>query len=96
VADLTDPRSIPQELMAIVPFLPSVPVRPLIQASQEPWSMWDNLERYPWVLPPYRYGSAEDLMAVIDDQVIRPAEEAVARQRAPHVRSEVSVVASKG
>lgn len=83
VADLSDPRSIPQELMAIVPILPSVPVVPVIEASQDPWAMFGSLRRYPWVLEPYRYGSGEALVADIDEQVIAPAERAVAQARPP-------------
>jgi len=57
IADLTHPRSIPQELQAIVPDLPSVPVQPILLAGQEPWGMFPHFLRYPWVLPPYQYGT---------------------------------------
>jgi hypothetical protein len=83
VADLTDPRSVPHELATIIPLLPSVPVRPVIQASEEPWGMFASLERYEWVIrPPYRYTSAEALISSIDEHILAPAEAAVARSRA--------------
>jgi Pentapeptide repeats (8 copies) len=47
VADITDPKSIPQELASIVPNLPSVPVQPLLQNGFEPWGMYDHIKRYP-------------------------------------------------
>jgi hypothetical protein len=88
IADLTDPRSVPQELMAVVPTLPSVPVQPIIQADQEPWSMFADLRRYPWVLVPYRYASAESLIDAFDAYVLIPAEAAVQRQRPSQWASE--------
>jgi hypothetical protein len=81
IADLTDPRSVPQELATIVPLLPSVPVQPVIQEDQEPWSMFPTLRRYPWVLEPFRYASAANLVAALDAHVLAPAEAAVQQGR---------------
>src|SRR5262249_38722416 len=40
IADISDPKSIPQELGSIVPNLPSVPVQPLLETGYEPWGMY--------------------------------------------------------
>jgi hypothetical protein len=58
VADLTDPSSIPHELQAIVPDLPSVPVQPVIREGETPYGMFEHLERYPSVLPLREYAEA--------------------------------------
>lgn len=74
IADITDARSIPQELMAIVPALPSVPVQPLLLASQQEYGMFEHFKRFPWVLEPYLYEDQDGLLAAITDRVIGPAE----------------------
>ncbi len=74
VADLTDPRSIPQELKAIVPALPSVPVVPLLHASQDAYAMFADLGGFASVLPPLRYRDLPHLLSVLADEVIAPAE----------------------
>ena len=74
IADITDAKSIPQELMAIVPDLPSVPVQPLLLASQREYGMFEHFKRYPWVLEPYLYDDQYGLLAAITEKVIGPAE----------------------
>lgn len=74
IADLTEPRSIPQELVSIVPVHPRVPVMPLIKRGHEPWAMFDFIRSYPWVLDTYEYDDVVDLLATLKEKVITPAE----------------------
>lgn len=75
IADISDPRSIPQELMTIVPTLPSVFVQTIIQKNKRVYAMYEHLERYPWVLPIYRYVDASSLIGEVNDKIIAPLEE---------------------
>jgi len=75
IADLTDAKSLPQELASIVPFLPSVPVQPILLASEREWGMYEHFPRYPWVLNVVRYETVVDLLANLPERVIGPAEQ---------------------
>lgn len=72
IADITEARSLPQELEHIVPSLPSVPVQPLLFAVKDEYALFKDLLDYPWVLAPYRYESLEALSASLDDNVLAP------------------------
>jgi uncharacterized protein YjbI with pentapeptide repeats len=74
IADITDAKSIPQELMSIVPNLPSVAVQPLILNSQHEYGMFEHFTRFPWVLPLYSYTDEKSLLASLYEKVIYPAE----------------------
>jgi hypothetical protein len=50
IADISDAKSVPQELRGIVPELPDVPVQPVIIASQEEPGMFDFYRHFPWFL----------------------------------------------
>jgi uncharacterized protein YjbI with pentapeptide repeats len=74
IADITDPRSIPQELQAIVPDL-AVPVQPIIARPQQPWGMFvDFPKKYHWVLEAHEYTDLSDLLGDLQTNVIAPAE----------------------
>ncbi len=74
IADITDAKSIPQELQVIVPNLPSVAVQPILLNSQFEYGMFEHFKRYPWVLPIYTYSNIDDLVRSISDKIINPAE----------------------
>ena len=74
IADISDAKSVLQELRAIVPDLPSVPVQPIILAMQEEPGMFDFYRNRPSFLTVHRYASQEQLLADLGEKVIRPAE----------------------
>jgi uncharacterized protein YjbI with pentapeptide repeats len=77
IVDITQPRSVPAELEAIVPALPSVPVQPLIEGSEEPYAMFSDLVMRDSVLKLHCYRHLQDLLGLFDDHVIVPAEKKV-------------------
>ena len=79
IADISDAKAVLQELRAIVPDLPSVPVQPVIIASQDEPGMFNFYRHIPWFLPVHRY----DTPAQLNDRVIEPSEAKVRELRAP-------------
>jgi hypothetical protein len=74
IADISDAKSVLQELRAIVPNLPSVPVQPVITATQEEPGMFDFFRKFPWFLKVHHYNNQRQLIADLGEQVIDPAE----------------------
>lgn len=74
IADITDARSIPQELSKIIPNFPSVPVQPLILASQREYAMFKDWRQFNNVLPEYRYQDSRGLLSNFNAAVILPIE----------------------
>lgn len=72
IADLTDAKSVLQELREIVPTSPSVPVQPLLLRGEQEPGMLDFFRRYPWFLEPFEYTNTGDLIAGLN-AVIDPA-----------------------
>jgi hypothetical protein len=71
IADISHAKSVLQELQAIVPDLPSVPVQPVIIASQEEPGMFDFFRRYPWFLKVHRYGTPKQLLSQLSGVIKR-------------------------
>lgn len=65
VADISSPKSIPQELTAIIPQFPSLPVQPVIERSQTEYGMFEHWNRYPWVLSKIEYDES-DIQSLVE------------------------------
>ena len=81
IADLTDAKSIPQELSHIVPHTPSLPILPIILEGQREYAMFEHFKPYPWVLPLYSYQTPEAMLSEIVKVIIEPAERKVKELR---------------
>jgi len=69
IADITNPRSAPLELQATVPDY-QIPFVPVIQKGEKPFSMLEDLVKYPWVLSLLEYRSSDDLIKTFKGAII--------------------------
>jgi uncharacterized protein YjbI with pentapeptide repeats len=81
IADISDAKSVLQELRGIVPDNPTLPVQPIIAEGQEEPGMFGFFKRYPWFLDAHRYASPVQLLSQLSDRVIEPVEAAVEKFR---------------
>jgi hypothetical protein len=72
IADITDAKSIPQELQKIVPQFPSLSVRPIILGGQYEFGMFKDFGGYLSILPPFRYQDTSHLLSSLEMEVIAP------------------------
>jgi uncharacterized protein YjbI with pentapeptide repeats len=68
IADITEARSVPQELQAIIPTL-AVPVQPILALSAGIYGMFQDFGKFPWVLPLRSYRNTAALIARLPDVV---------------------------
>jgi hypothetical protein len=87
IADITDAKTVLQELQGIVPAT-HTPVQPILVTDQTEPGMFDSFHMYPWFLPVVSYSSPETLLPALKKQVIAPADDMARRlmQRLDNVR----------
>ncbi|MGE5611610.1 MAG: pentapeptide repeat-containing protein [Bacillota bacterium] len=73
IADLTDPACIPHELRTIVPDI-ELPVATIIERGHQPYAMFGDLGKYPWLLAPVEYVDQPDAAQRVLQTVIEAAE----------------------
>lgn len=83
IADLSDPRSVPQELEAIAPQFQSIPIVPVIEQSQQEFATFRSIQRRPNVVKPtVRYANEKDLAGKLDN-IVASAESKLLEVRPP-------------
>jgi hypothetical protein len=74
VADVTDAKSIPQELSEIVPRLPSVPVQPILLRGDPAYAMFEHWTGYRTMLPVFEYRDQAHLLDNVRQAILEPVE----------------------
>ncbi len=74
IADITDAKSIPQELKAIIPNLPSLPIQPIIFEEYMEYSMFKDFGGFLSVSAPFIYKSKNHLLESIEEAIIKPVD----------------------
>jgi uncharacterized protein YjbI with pentapeptide repeats len=73
VVDISDARSVPQELAAIVPHLRTTPVLPVRLEGSRSYTLFDDLHAYPWVLKTHEYADTRSLITGLSE-IVAPAD----------------------
>jgi len=82
IADLSEPRTVPAELSAIVQHFQSVPVLPVINVGGREYATFDSVRRRPNVVQPtLRYKNADDLVDKVEREGVPSAEAKLAATR---------------
>ncbi len=84
IADITDPKKVPEELSLIVPALPSVPIQPILQESGAEFAEFGNYTQYARVLPLHRYRDIPHLLDALSEFLIAKIEEKVLEVQSLH------------
>jgi len=73
IVDLTDPKSTPMELQAIVPNF-SVRVVPIMRAGSRPFGVFSGILKFPWVhRPPIEYENPRQLIGQLEPHLAASA-----------------------
>jgi hypothetical protein len=82
IADLSEPKSVQQELEAIAPHFQSVPIVTLINAGGKEFATFQSIQRRVNVVKPtIRYRDIDDLLKKMDSDVVPQAESKVGELR---------------
>jgi hypothetical protein len=90
IADITSPRSVPQEAQAIIPNV-AIPFVRIIQAGETAWSMAVDHNKYDWVLELFEYQDKDSLIAHLE-KVVELAEKKHAELR---IRKALGVIKAR-
>jgi hypothetical protein len=84
IADLSEPKSVQQELEAIAPHFQSVPIVPLINWTGKEYATFESIKRRVNVVKPtIRYRDVDDLIEKLDTEVVPQAETKLGEVRPP-------------
>lgn len=61
IADLTDAKSIPQELSELIPNNPNLTIYPIVSIEHREYAMFEHWKHYPWVKETFKYKNELDL-----------------------------------
>lgn len=92
IADISDAKSIPQELQSIVPNLPSVPILPILHKDEKEYGMFEHFRKYPWVSNVLSYDERNKLSSSFINDIIKKCESKVIEQLTSRSRPTAEMV----